>query len=486
MKRISNNSSFWFQEKLQQQHSNKCYYTQKTSKPEKIRMIRIFIFSILFILLVFTYYIMTIDRYDMKKVDNSMIIIPIQQQQYNNNRSFNNDLISIEKNNTILLFNSKRIKQQKQQFHNNNYNSNIQQRNIIFYSYARYDRSGAFIQDMLMAHAYCYNHNYTYGGSCLKTNNISTDYPYLYDNIQMIYKLHLHHILNVLSYNCMTLISYNNSNDNDNNQQQHLQQQQSITTTSRILSSNIYQSHELSKYWNNRWINYIVKQLQQQQSIRQQNDIINNDLLEIQQPIENNNSNNTNNDTVMNSSTMRKRLQVMVHIRRGDVTVCNESLQSRYLPNEYYINILKEYNYIDPFTYDITIYSETSNSIDNRIQLESWDDFLSLSSNIRIELDTKNIYTIWYNMIYNANVLIMSKSSFSIIPALLLTGLSNYTAIIHIPGHQFWYNTLPYWIVMNDTNTWKYIDEIKRQLYDEKCNNIINNETTITNQHLDE
>lgn len=436
-------------------------------------MMRIFIFCILFIL-VFTYMIID-NRYNMKKVDNSIIIIPIQQQY--NNRSFNNDLI--REKNTTVLFDSKRTQQQQKQLQNNNSKHRI----IIFYSYARYDRSGAFIQDMLMAHSYCYNHNYTYGGSCLKNkNNLNENttfdynndpnYPYLYNNIQMIYKLHLHHILNVLSYDCMTLISYNNSNSTNNNtndfNQQHLQQLQSITTP-RMLSSKIYQSHELSKYWNHRWINYIVKQLE---------------------PIENNNnSNNTNNEIMMSNSTIRKRQQVMVHIRRGDVTVCNESLQNRYLPNEYYINILKEYNYINSLKYDITIYSETSNnSINDNNQFESFDDFISLSSNIRIELDTKNIDTIWYNIIYNANVLIMSKSSFSIIPALLLTGLSNYTAIIHIPGHQFWYNTLPYtnWIVMNDTQTWKQIDEIKRKLYNEKCNhNTIMNETTITNQHLE-
>jgi hypothetical protein len=46
--------------------------------------------------------------------------------------------------------------------HDNNNN------NDMLYSVARGDRSGAAIQDMLMAHAYAFHNHQTYGGACSK------------------------------------------------------------------------------------------------------------------------------------------------------------------------------------------------------------------------------------------------------------------------------------------------------------------------------
>jgi hypothetical protein len=44
--------------------------------------------------------------------------------------------------------------------------------NGIIYSHARFDRTGAAFQDMLMAHAYAWHRNFTYHGAC-----ISSDHP---------------------------------------------------------------------------------------------------------------------------------------------------------------------------------------------------------------------------------------------------------------------------------------------------------------------
>jgi hypothetical protein len=117
--------------------------------------------------------------------------------------------------------------------------------------------------------------------------------------------------------------------------------------------------------------------------------------------------------------------QVAVHIRRGDVTPCTEF--ERYLPNAYYLAVLDHYlpKLRDSTTQrpvQVTIYSDTENH-------EAWDVFVYRG--YRLELGT-NLTDAWYAM-RTADVLVLSKSSFSLVPALWNPNTVLYTPFWHAP-----------------------------------------------------
>jgi hypothetical protein len=113
---------------------------------------------------------------------------------------------------------------------------------------------------------------------------------------------------------------------------------------------------------------------------------------------------------------------VVVHIRRGDVVPCWDI---RYLPNSHYLTILKKFP-----REAVTIFSES-------LSFEEWDDF----SQYKLSLDTP-IEVVWRAMML-ADVLVMSKSSFSIVPAIF-----NRHTVVYTP---FWYRPLEHlhWTVVD-------------------------------------
>jgi hypothetical protein len=115
-------------------------------------------------------------------------------------------------------------------------------------------------------------------------------------------------------------------------------------------------------------------------------------------------------------------LRAVVHIRRGDVTPC-DSL--RYLPNSYYLELIRRYV---PRHFEVVIYSE-------RNSFETWHDFANYTriladdekhnnsdgndvSGVEDAKGIRDVILAWEAMM-NADVLILSKSSFSIVPAIL-------------------------------------------------------------------
>lgn len=93
--------------------------------------------------------------------------------------------------------------------------------------------------------------------------------------------------------------------------------------------------------------------------------------------------------------------QVGVHIRRGDVNPCGYYL--RYLPNSFYLNLIQQHA---PKDSNVTIFSEPDS-------YESWDDF----SNHNLALGG-NVTDVWRHML-EMDVFILSRSSFSIVPAIV-------------------------------------------------------------------
>ncbi len=126
---------------------------------------------------------------------------------------------------------------------------------------------------------------------------------------------------------------------------------------------------------------------------------------------------------------------VSVHIRRGDIEVRRGRNCVRSLPNSHYINILRLIKGIRPEA-QITIYTQ-----DGFVDYD--DSFARLGCKIEMEKnqdhvnDTEKVKEHWKGMILS-DIFIMSKSSFSYVPAIFNKNLVVYTG--------FWHEKLDNWI----------------------------------------
>jgi hypothetical protein len=121
-----------------------------------------------------------------------------------------------------------------------------------------------------------------------------------------------------------------------------------------------------------------------------------------------------------------KNHSVVVHVRRGDVSPCS-FYANRYLPNSHYLQILKDYV---PPDLPVTILSEAKS-------FETFDDF----GNYSLHLDT-DLVEAWKTMT-TADYIVLSKSSFSMVPAIL----NRNATVIYTPFMQ---KKLPHWKVVSD------------------------------------
>lgn len=109
---------------------------------------------------------------------------------------------------------------------------------------------------------------------------------------------------------------------------------------------------------------------------------------------------------------------VNIHVRRGDVL---EKDKKRFLPNSYYLNLIKKIKEIRPDSV-LEIYSESESC-------EGWEEFLKYGC--KLNLDT-SLVDCW-RAFFNSDVLILSHSSFSYVPALYCKGLVIYSPFWHKP-----------------------------------------------------
>jgi hypothetical protein len=143
-------------------------------------------------------------------------------------------------------------------------------------------------------------------------------------------------------------------------------------------------------------------------------------------------------------ATTTAKYNVAVHIRRGDVSPCSE-YANRYLPNSHYLDILKEYV---PSNLSVAVFSE-SNSV------ESWDDF----RNCTLFLDT-DLGEAWKAMM-TADYVVVSKSSFSLIPAVL----NRNATVIYTP---FMHKKLKGWTEVSSTIQKKTSNRVL-EIIQERC-----------------
>ena len=124
---------------------------------------------------------------------------------------------------------------------------------------------------------------------------------------------------------------------------------------------------------------------------------------------------------------------VVVHIRRGDIL----HMESRFLPNEHYLKILKKIRSVKADS-KIIICSEYNFQDDT-------EEFSQLNCVFAINT---NLEDTWKLMI-SADIFIMSKSSFSYVPAVFNNNKVIYT--------EMWHKKLDNWISHNDPNLIKLL-----------------------------
>jgi len=127
--------------------------------------------------------------------------------------------------------------------------------------------------------------------------------------------------------------------------------------------------------------------------------------------------------------------EIGVHMRRGDITPC-EKFKDRYLPNSHYLALIDKYIARSPHNKKphVTIYSESQS-------FEQWDEVQARHFSFAVDTTLSEA---WKGMI-SSDVLIMSRSSFSYVPAILNpSGIIVYTNFRHKP--------LPTWEIVNDVS----------------------------------
>ncbi|KAL7581739.1 hypothetical protein ACA910_022276 [Epithemia clementina (nom. ined.)] len=260
---------------------------------------------------------------------------------------------------------------------------------MTFYSRTRGDRSGSAILDMLMAHAFSFYLNKTmdnflirYGGACGKT-----PFATLPNQQKLILTLGLEA---ELPFNCPKNFTCD------------------IRDPCKILEFHDYSS-EVSKTFSSEWLRYIRSKTRRLEEARHGSD----------------------------------HFQISVHVRRGDITLCRTENPMRYSPNHYYIHLIDEYKPKDGRPCNISIFSNAEDPSAHNAQepREPWQDFTSLGYNVFLGSD---LGVTWETMM-TGDILIMSKSSFSHVPAML----KSKGKVIYTP---YWTEPMPGWVVVSDAS----------------------------------
>ena len=247
----------------------------------------------------------------------------------------------------------------------------------VFFSKAKSDLAGSAVQDMLLAHAFCYKHNLTYGGACLpwfiparrKTQELLENIGYA----------------GILRYNTCP------------------------TKPSMLLDSKLFR-HKDASLFSESW----------RQSL----------LAEHEQNVQ---------SAVVSSNSSKLVFEIVAHIRRGDIDPCFKP--ERYLANSYYISLIERYwPTNNNLTVHVTIFSESDS-------FESFAVFRERNYTLRLDTDLSEC---WETM-KNADVFIMSRSTFSYVPALLNTKTVCYT--------QFWLDPMKGWDIADPDILFKSLNQ---------------------------
>jgi hypothetical protein len=228
-----------------------------------------------------------------------------------------------------------------------------------FYSICRGDRSGSVIADMLYAHAFAFANNLTYAGNCCVTRGTPKA-----DTRALLQDLHWNEII---PFQCPEGVDNQNYNVKNAN---------ATAIHPLLLNKDVYRLQGERTNFKPAWKNHIKEALSEYSS---------------------------------KSSGNTKPFEMVVHIRRGDVHPC--TYKRRYLPNDHFIQLIDRYTPKELVgrPVHVTIYSESDS-------YEPLDVFIS--RNYTIKLDTERLAEVW-QALSTADVAILSRSYFSIVPAII-------------------------------------------------------------------
>jgi hypothetical protein len=240
----------------------------------------------------------------------------------------------------------------------------------VAFSKCRLDWSGAYILDMLHAHAFAYKENITHGGSCVDVNDPAIEKNK--HNVLQHSALH-QRVIHALGLQDVLLPIYMCSPTNQS-------------------SHTVVDIHECFKcntgIWTPAWVKAIKSIMHYPckgaETIKSELKHLPNNML-----------------------------NVVIHMRRGGVSPCPHTT-GRCLPNSHCKRVMdhflwpqKKHANNETKGHNITIFSESKS-------FEDWNYFENIT-NVTLRLDT-DIEDVWNSMM-DANTLILSKSSFSVVPA---------------------------------------------------------------------
>lgn len=228
--------------------------------------------------------------------------------------------------------------------------------NVTYFHRYTGGKSGAVIEDMLMAHAYAFHMNGVYGGCC-------ADGEYVVKHVELLDALGLKE---ALPFACP-----------------HDYPREGKQKVMKTIGLDSYHTED-TRIWTPAYVAYL-KSL-------------------VKYPKKN-----------------EDEFVIVAHIRRGDVTPCRPKTlgYDRYLPNKHFMDVIDLYN--KPGA-RVEIISE-SNSF------ESLDEFREKGYIVNLDEDLGEI---WRTFI-SADVVILSRSDFSMIPAVCAMGQVVYTPFWHPP-----------------------------------------------------
>ena len=133
---------------------------------------------------------------------------------------------------------------------------------------------------------------------------------------------------------------------------------------------------------------------------------------------------------------------ITVHIRRGDVTPAHPRYGHRYLYNEYYMRMIKKVLAQCIYLKKHDVKDVVINICSESKSFEALEEFKELTSTCKVNLHLDTELKSVYKLMIHADVLILSKSSFSFVPALY-----NKRCVVY---HPFWHKRLNHWLDATD------------------------------------
>jgi hypothetical protein len=299
----------------------------------------------------------------------------------------------------------------------------VHPQNVVYFSRKRPDRAGASIMDMMTCHARAFDHNATYGGACGASPS-----PHQEATEHLLKEIGLDQVLRFTS-TCPPATKGGVSPTS-------LDDQKSTATQNIVLEKEDYLLTDQDiLIWTPTWLNIIRTQVQYPASPTVPS------ILRADQ-------------SSWSSETQQQTMfTIAVHIRRGDVEPC--CWGRRYLPNSHYQALIDRYvarnrqgeqSNRNPNSngtlavhhpkkpYQVIVFSETQS-------FESFNDFRSKGYHLVLDGDPADVW----KTIMLSNVVILSKSSFSLVPA----ALNRQGTIVYT---EMWHKPLPGWHVIDDND----------------------------------